>query len=110
MRNLSLVFLVLACACESETHGGPSSATPGTDAGQDTGPTTSDAGPRVKDHGVIQDFDTKRALKGATATEGDQSTTSDDQGQWALMVPPSTPLTLITTAPDFSSIQWPEEL
>ena len=93
MRRISLALVVLACACSSKSKT-PSESTD-VDAGEDAAP-LADAGPRVNDHGIILDFDTKKPLKGVTVSEGDVSTTTDDTGAWSLQAPMNTPLTLLT--------------
>src|SRR5207253_7712862 len=100
MRRLPIALLVLACACSSKSKDNPTTdqdAGGGDDAAADSGPVPED---KVVDHGIMLEFDTKQPLPGVTVTEGDQSTTTNDKGEWSLQVPKNTPLWLSMTIAD----------
>jgi hypothetical protein len=92
---LPVVALVLATACSS-TSGSPAAAP---DAGSDDGGAQAEAAVATfTEHGSILDYGTLISsgnvvpVAGLTVTEGDQSTTTDAEGNWSFTVPVGTTL------------------
>ena len=84
---LSCVALLVACSTSSSSSG--SSPPPDPDAGDDAdaAPATASEYGTIIDYQVLLTSGRISPVEGLTVTDGDQSTTTDAQGNWSLTVP-----------------------
>jgi len=94
---LSLVPAVVLslAACSGGDH-----QSGGTTPAPTTGPTNTDPA-FVVQTGTIIDFDSNKAVAGATVTAGDQSATTDAKGAYTLKVRKGMPFDMIVSAPNY---------
>jgi hypothetical protein len=90
-----LALSLVACSAHHDGGGTPSPAPTGS-----TGPVNTDPA-FVVQKGVIIDFDSGKPFGGATITAGDQSTTADDKGHYALKVHKGEAFQMVVTAPNY---------
>jgi hypothetical protein len=108
-RHVSLTALVLAVSssgCSSSSDGG----TPA-DAGAADTAATVDSAPdasKVKDEGVMVNFDDSKPLAGVTVTEGDASMVTGADGKFSLVVPKGEGHTLSFSKDGFITENYPE--
>jgi hypothetical protein len=105
-RQISLTALVLAFSssgCSSSSDGG----TPADAGAADTADSAPDTS-KVKDEGVMVNFDDSRPLAGVTVTEGDVSTVTGADGKFSLVVPKGVAHTLSFSKDGFIPQNYPE--
>jgi hypothetical protein len=84
--------LILLAACTSNSPA-PGGAPPGDDAGSSSGGDDSGGGSTVTEHGIVYDYGTLLSMgtlvgvEGLTVADGNQTTTTDVQGNWSLTMP-----------------------
>lgn len=82
----SVTCLAFLAACSSSSSGSPGN-------GSSSGSSGGSSGPTITEHGIVYDYGTLLTsgnlvtVEGLTVTDGDQSTTTDAQGNWTLTVP-----------------------
>ena len=106
-RHLSLTALVLAFSssgCSSSSDGGGTPADAGAPDTADSAPDTS----KVKDEGVMINFDDSKPLAGVTVTEGDVSMVTAADGKFSLVVPKGVAHTLSFSKDGFITENYPE--
>jgi hypothetical protein len=103
-----VVSLSVAVACSSKSGASPGGAPDASshDAGLLTLPEASPGTSVV--HGTMVDYESLNPVAGLDVTDGDQSTTTDAHGQWALTVPTGSTLQVNVTNASYSRLLFPD--
>ena len=102
--RFALVAALLAVGC-----GGSTTGTGGGSSSDMSNPV--DAGPTiVGQHGVVIDYFTNAPLAGFTVTDGQDTTTSDADGNFVLPAPAGVALAPTVTGPMYSTLHLPEAM